>query len=172
MGIGRLYYFAAAFFFASFLANSHHAPFDGNWHRPRNQFKKKKEKAEAEAAAEAKKLADELERKTRGAKTTKKTHRRRDDTPAPRAHDSTTGAKRDRRGSRAYYDGDGYRDGRHRDGQYSDDSSRSSSYAESRSYHTNTPSRRHSYHRDFETRVKPTPYSDYVPEASVRKSCI
>ncbi|KAK4501394.1 hypothetical protein PRZ48_007203 [Zasmidium cellare] len=167
MGIGRIYYYTVAFLAATYFSLTHYKTFDGSFHRPKNQAKKARKKAEAkakeEAAAKEEKLVAELERRDRHAR---RSHHRRDDTPAPRASHSTARADHHRRGPRAHDDGRyRYRDGRH-DG-YSDSSSRSSSvYAKSHGYGTNPPSRRHSTHKEFEHRVKPTPYSDYVPEAS------
>lgn len=168
MGIGKLYYFAASFMLASYALTSHWGFFDGAFHRPKNQAKKKAKKAEEKATKKAEELADELEGEGRGSKDTHKKRRRRDDTPAPRAAHPAAGAKRDRRRPRAHDDVERHGDVRYRDERYSDGSSRSSSYTASRQHRSNPPSRRHSYHRDVEHRVKPTPYSDYVPEASVR----
>lgn len=156
-------------------SSTHYKTFDGSFHRPKNQEKKKRKKAEAEAEAakeaekaaekkarkearrEAQRLADEV-----ASEAAHRRHRRRDDTPAPRAHDG-------RRGSRAHDERDRYRNERHGDGRYSDSSSWTSSYNGSRPHYSNVSSRRHASHSDFEHRVKPTPHGEYVPEASVRR---
>ncbi|KAF2170778.1 hypothetical protein M409DRAFT_51038 [Zasmidium cellare ATCC 36951] len=172
MGIGRLYYFTVAFLASTYISLTHYKNFDGSWHRPKNQAKKARKKAEAkakeEAAAKSEKLVDDLERRARAERHAHRRHRRRDDTPAPRAPHPAAGNRHPRRGSRAYDDGgDRYGDGRYGDERYSDGSSRSSSvYAKSHGYSTNPLSRRHSSHKQFEHRVKPNPYSEYVPEAS------
>lgn len=88
MAIGSTYYYVIGFLVATLLCHTHYNKYDGNWHRPRNQYKKKREKA-ASATAVA---------------TTSKAHHHYS------SDDSEPAARRPRHGSRRAHDG--HRDSR------------------------------------------------------------
>lgn len=152
MGIGRLYYLIALFMCCAMHGKSHFKDFDGNFHRPRNQYKKEAQKQAQQDAANRKadKLADEV-----GSNRQQKygASRRRDGTPAPRPVSIAAGSRSGRQGSRA-------RDARASRGRRD---ARSASYASDE-----WPSFRRGAQSDMEgTPVKPNPFSEYVPEAHV-----
>lgn len=166
MGIDRLYYWTAALGLASFCCLSTWGPFDGKFHRPKNQYVKQRKKSNvaASAAAEkAEKLASEvgLDGVADRASAKKRKYERgardeRDDEPAARPS-----TKQDRRRSRAQTPGPARR---HKHG-HGDDTTvfHSSTYDSSDS--SRSSEKRASQQRS--SRVKPTPYSGYVPEAYV-----
>ncbi|UJO19365.1 hypothetical protein CLAFUW4_07465 [Fulvia fulva] len=169
MGIDRLYYWTAALGLASFCCLSTWGPFDGKFHRPKNQYVKQRKKSNvaASAAAEkAEKLASEvgLDGVADRASAKKRKYERgardeRDDEPAARPS-----TKQDRRRSRAQTPGPARR---HKHG-HGDDTTvfHSSTYDSSDS--SRSSEKRASQQRS--SRVKPTPYSGYVPEASAHHS--
>ena len=160
MGIGKLYFWTTGLLATYFCLGSHYKTFDGSFHRPRNQVKKQKEKAKRAAEAKAEKLASELGIDTSANTDARRQHRRRDDTPAPRrAH---TSSKYGRDGSRAPAP---YAASRRRRHEHADGASEYSHSVPASRVHSHRASTKH--HGRAGDRVKPTPYSDYVPEAAI-----
>ncbi|EME42979.1 hypothetical protein DOTSEDRAFT_24975 [Dothistroma septosporum NZE10] len=167
MGIDRLYYWTAGLMLTSLCCWSTWRPFDGGFHRPKNQYVKERRKSDA-AANKAEHLASEIELDGLADRARAKKHKYKrraadehDDEPAPRPS-----AKQDRRRSRAQTPGPGRR---HKRGCGDDTPTfNSSSYSSSASSRSpKKPSARQRSKNYGGARVKPTAYSDYIPEAYV-----